>query len=129
AADRTDFIDAATGVGGDVADREVMTVEKDGALRFFVVNDVTNEAQEVTATFNHDVGVTDDVTLDTVAAGKVLSAVDADMLIHGKPTLSDNDTKRIKTNDTVKVGADDVVLDAAKLDAISNAAFGRDVAD
>ncbi|MEP8944586.1 flagellin [Enterobacter ludwigii] len=127
--DRTDFIDAATGVGGDAGDKEVMTVEKDGALRFFVVNNVTNEAQEVTATFNHDVGVTDDVTLDTVAAGKVLSAVDADMLINGKPSLNDDDTKRIKTDDKVKVGADEVVLDAAKLDAISTAVFGRDVAD
>jgi flagellin len=127
--DRDDFIAAATGVGGNLADREVMTVEKDGALRFFVINDVTNEAQEVTATFNFDPTVSNDVTLDTASAGKVLSAVDADMLINGKPTLSDNDTKRIKTNDTVKVGTDDVVLDAAKLDAISTAAFGRDVAD
>ncbi|HHA2290232.1 TPA: flagellin [Enterobacter ludwigii] len=127
--DRTAFITAATGVGGNLADREVMTVEKDGALRFFVINDVTNEAQEVTATFNYNPAVDNDVTLDAAAAGKVLSAVDADMLINGKPTLSDNDTKRIKTNDTVKVGTDDVVLDADKLDAISTAVFGRDVAD
>jgi flagellin len=127
--DETAFFNVATKVTGNVGDKEVVTVEEDGLTRFFVVNAVTKQAQEVTATFDHDAGASEDVTLDTVTAGEVLGAIDTDMLINGAPTLTDTDTKRIKKDDTVNIGGVDVVLDAAKMDAISTAAFGQNVAD
>ncbi|EPF0316212.1 flagellin [Enterobacter chuandaensis] len=129
AADETAMFAAATGVTGNAADKSVVTVEEKGLTRFFVVNDVTNQAQEITATFTHDAGGSEDVTFDAATAGDVLNAIDTDMLINGPATLNDTNTKRIKADDTVKVGGADVVLDAAKLDAISTVAFGGDVAD
>ncbi len=129
AADRTKLITAASGVSGAAADKDLVTVQENGATRFFVINENTNEAQEVTAKFQMN-ATTKAVTLtaNSAAGGEVLSAIDADMLINGPTTLTDTDAKRINAGDSVTVGGAAVTLDAAKLDAIALDVFGGDVA-
>lgn len=124
-------IAAATGVGGDDANKQVLTYEdKDtGQLRFFVASTETGEAQEVNVTFR--VTGTDETDKEveyvSTAAGDKLSAIDADMLMNGPTNLKDTDTKRLTAGSTITAAGTEITLDKAMLDSISTDVFGEDV--
>lgn len=129
AADRTEMITKATGVTGDVGDKQVLSYEdKDtGLTRFFVANSVTGEAQEVNITFQVT-GTNPDkeIEKDAIAAGDVLNAADTDMLLNGPTKLGT--ATRVKAGDTINSNGADITLDKDMLEAISTDVFGEDIA-
>ncbi|WP_336210039.1 flagellin N-terminal helical domain-containing protein [Enterobacter sp. P82] len=116
-----------TKIGGTVASAEIYTLEDEVFVRDATSGKMFKLDLDNGVTFQ--TGATDKTKLDTVPQDALveLSAEDTDMLVNGPNTLTD--TKRLKAGDIFKVGPDDVVLDAAMLDGISNSLFGGDVAD
>ncbi|MGX5100255.1 flagellin N-terminal helical domain-containing protein [Enterobacter cloacae] len=127
-ADIKTIADAADDIGTTTGAKLHTYEEKDGSLRFFAEG-TSGAVQEVKVEFEFVAGPPPATKIlgTPAAVGKKLSDADTDMLLNGPSTLSD--TKRLKAGDTFKVGTDDVVLDAAMLDGISNTLFGGDVAD
>lgn len=116
-----------TKIGGTVASAEIYTLEDEVFVRDATSGKMFKLDLDNGVTFQ--TGATDKTKLDTVPQDALveLSAEDTDMLVKGPNTLTD--TKRLKAGDTFTVGTDDVVLDAAMLDGISNTLFSGDVAD
>lgn len=104
---------------------KVHTYDDNGTMRFFVEGDAG--VQEVTVKFKANLAG-DAAEIDgTPVKGNKLSDVDADMLLKGPSSLAT--PVQLKEGDTIKAkDANDVLLNATKLDDISNVAFGSDTA-
>ncbi|MGX5101080.1 flagellin N-terminal helical domain-containing protein [Enterobacter cloacae] len=127
-ADRDAMITTATGVTGNLSDKQVLTYEdKDtGLTRFFVANKVTGEAQEVDITFKvTGAAGAEEIEKDAITAGGVLNAADTDMLLDGPTKLGT--ATRVKAGDTINSNGTDITLDKDMLEAISTEVFGEDM--
>ncbi|UVC29955.1 flagellin [Pantoea sp. SOD02] len=108
---------------------DVITVGTGADARFFVQNKATKEITEVEVEF--ELGTTpgtDPAVVKNVTKGEVLSDLDADVLLNGPSTLTDltNVAKGGKMSDAAGKEFD---LDAARLESISQAAFGASAKD
>lgn len=125
AADITAIETAVGAAAGDVelyvADGEAFAYDKTADKMF--------KLDTSAITFKDD-GAGNAIIDGTVPAGAVteVNALDADILLNGPSTLSD--ATKLKEGATFKAqDGSEVTLDQAKLDDISNAAFGADAAD
>ena len=125
AADITAIETAVGAAAGDVelyvADGEAFAYDKTADKMF--------KLDTSAITFKDD-GAGNAIIDGTVPAGAVteVNALDADILLNGPSTLSD--ATKLKEGATFKAqDGSEVTLDQAKLDEISNAAFGADAAD
>lgn len=119
----------ATAIGaGAAADVEVYSTGGE-VFAYDTVNEKMFKLDTAAMTFKDD-GSGTTAQIDAVTAANVteVNALDADILLNGPSTLSD--ATKLKEGATFKAqDGSEVTLDQAKLDEISNAAFGADAAD
>ncbi|WP_375601737.1 flagellin [Enterobacter hormaechei] len=126
--DAADITAIETAVGAAAGDVELYVADGE-AFAYDTTNDKMYKLDTSAITFKDD-GAGNAIIDGTVpaAAATEVSALDADILLHGPSTLSD--ATKLKEGATFKAqDGSEVKLDQAKLDEISNAAFGADAAD
>lgn len=117
-----------TAVGAATGDVELYVADGE-AFAYDTTADKMYKLDTSAITFKDD-GAGNAIIDGTVSASAAteVSALDADILLNGPSTLSD--ATKLKEGATFKAkNGSEVKLDQAKLDEISNAAFGADAAD
>ncbi|MEH5617327.1 flagellin [Enterobacter cloacae] len=121
----TTDIDAIKAIATDVGTvKDVYTYDDGDSVRFFVEGD-NGAVQEVEVTFKLDTGGTDAPVIDGTVKGKVLNALDADVLLNGANKLKD---ATLMANDFTDKTGTAITLNDTQLDTLSTSLFGGDVA-
>ena len=126
--DAADITAIETAVGAAAGDVELYVADGE-AFAYDKTADKMFKLDTSAITFKDD-GAGNAIIDGAVPAGAVteVNALDADILLNGPSTLSD--ATKLKEGATFKAqDGSEVTLDQAKLDEISNAAFGADAAD
>ncbi|CAH5441234.1 Flagellin [Enterobacter cloacae] len=126
--DAADITAIETAVGAAAGDVELYVADGE-AFAYDKTADKMFKLDTSAITFKDD-GAGNAIIDGAVPAGAAteVSALDADILLNGPSTLSD--ATKLKEGATFKAqDGSEVTLDQAKLDDISNAAFGADAAD
>ncbi|MFJ5159127.1 flagellin [Pantoea sp. NPDC088449] len=104
---------------------EVTTVTEGTNTRFFATDTATNKTYELEISFKDNPTAGDPSLINTVAKGAELSELDADVLKSGPSALTSLSNVK-KGGELTEAGGAKFKLDAAKLEEISQAAFGKD---
>jgi len=123
-------IAAAIGGGAAAGTTELRTVTDGGETRYFATDTANNKSYELNITFKDGATAGSASVIDAVTKGDELSKLDADVLVNGASTLKKDSLSRVKIGGELSDASGlKFDVDQAKLDEISNAAFGSSAKD